>query len=422
MNILHTGDLHFCEDPKLLQDIVKCCDFLLATAARIVPGLSVIAGDIFDEKTSLDSPAVMAAIDFVVALGGISPVLIVRGTPTHDNDSLHVFRKIQSKFPIYVSENIEQVMLTTEEGFKNYKGGEVLDASKAFISCLPAVSKAYLYAQKDMDMQDANLQAANLLSDVFKGWSFSNMEAKAHGIPAILVGHGSLTGATTSTGQQMVGRDLEFSSGELAVAAADVCCLGHIHKAQYTNNIFYSGSLSRLNFGEVEDKGFWIHHVGTGTSMTSEFVKVPARRLITVDIKGVGDLKDFASNEKIVGADIKVRCEVLESDMHKFNDVEIEKILFDAGASSAVVHKKVIPVNRTRAAGIGELKNLEEKIRKWAQTTGVELSEGVIDKVAVLEKDVEEIISEISGSVAPAGAAADTAVKTKEEGQSVLFT
>ncbi len=51
----------------------------------------------------------------------------------------------------------------------------------------------------------------------------------------------------------------------------EICCFGHIHKAQIINNIVYPGSPERLTFGERrEDKGFFTYEDGQPTFLSLE--------------------------------------------------------------------------------------------------------------------------------------------------------
>ncbi|MFQ5650293.1 MAG: exonuclease SbcCD subunit D, partial [bacterium] len=246
MKILHTGDIHFKGD--LLEEIAKCTNHLLKTVKEASPDVVVLAGDLFDERQTYDSQTFLAAMDFVRRLSGHSPVLIVKGTPSHDGHTLEFLRSER----VYVSESPEQVVLTKDRTLESYAGGP-LSRAKALFSCLPSVSKAGVLSVMGGDLNGSNFNTVELMRDVLAGWGESNATIKASGVPVILVGHLSVMGATLSTGQQMVGREVELGVGDLRMARADLVCLGHIHKAQNWSEVFYCGSLTRLNFGEEEE-------------------------------------------------------------------------------------------------------------------------------------------------------------------------
>ncbi|MBI5327026.1 MAG: metallophosphoesterase [Deltaproteobacteria bacterium] len=419
MKILHCADLHFANDEAVLTDIVKCCGYLLNTAEKERPDIAVLAGDLFDEKVSLDSPAVKSAVDFVVNLGSLAPVLLIRGTNSHDHDSLHIFKNIDTAYPIYVADSIEQVAWTSG-GFKPFIPGVVgaVDGKDiiALISCLPSVSKAHILAGMSLDIESSNLHATDLLRDVFQAWGAVNREMRAKGIPTIVAGHGSLTGSELSTGQQLVGKDLEFGISDLTMADADIVCLGHIHKAQRFKNIYYAGSITRLNFGETEEKGFWLHVIGS--EVRSRFITTPARKMVTLDITSPDDLNSI-DKEVLKDSLVRVRYEVNEDDLHKVNDEAIKTALEKEGAVSVKIEKTVVAKQRVRAEGISKMRGLEDKVRKWAETVGETLPEGVLIKALLLDKEPEEIISAINDSNSFDAEKVEAAgnINNREEGQ-----
>lgn len=418
MKILHAADLHFMEAPAVLEDIKKCTNFTLSFAEKEKPDITVITGDIFDEELPLDSPAVIVAVDFISRLGDIAPTLIVKGTHSHDCDSLHIFRKVKTAYPIYVSDRLEQVVYT-DHGFMSLDDSSHIKGDvKVVISCLPSVTKAHVLNIKGVsDIHEGNSITADLLRDVFAGWGIVNSNAKHMGVPAIICGHGTVTGATLSTGQQMVGRDIEFGTGDIDMANTDVCCLGHIHKAQSFGNVFYSGSITRLNFGEVEDKGFFIHEVGPSGRLSSRFINTPCRKMVTLDITAADDIQ----NVDVENAFVRVRYEVSEEKVHIIDDEAIKKVLLSKGAESVVVNKTVKPVNSVRAAGISGLNTLEEKLKKYADAVSETLPEGVFEKVKLLDKSVQDILAFIEPEEAKAAQEYPNELQQRMEGQCGLF-
>ena len=67
-----------------------------------------------------------------------------------------------------------------------------------------------------------------------------------------------------------------------------------------------------------------------------------------------------------------------------------------AGAAEVKLEGRVIPVMRSRAEGISQAHSLGDKVRRWAQTTGVEVS-GLLARLECMEAaDVDQIVREIS--------------------------
>lgn len=379
MVILHLGDIHFRND--LLTEIEKCVDFVARAAESTVrPDVIVIAGDVFDERQTYDSPAFLAADRYIRRLSRAAPVLIVKGTPSHDGQTLKFFENER----VYVSEMPEQVFLTPK-GFVRSNGTVPGDA-KALFSCMSSVSKTYVAAICKGGPSETTFTTIELMRDVLRGWGEVNKKVGA-GIPTVLVGHLSVTGATLSTGQQMVGREIELGVGDLRTAQADLVCLGHIHKAQNWGEVYYSGSITRLNFGEAEEKGFWIHRFdfSKGRKVVSEFIKTPAREMVTLDCDALPSIDALPLVPE--GACVRLRYRVSEEDVHKVDEKGLREKLSVMGAAEIRIEKTVAPRQRIRAEGISGLVSLEEKLRKWAEISGVDISDGVFKKLEMLETD-----------------------------------
>ncbi|MCR4288286.1 MAG: hypothetical protein NUW09_09780, partial [Deltaproteobacteria bacterium] len=196
-----------------------------------------------------------------------------------------------------------------------------------------------------------------------------------------------VTGASLSTGQQMVGREIELGVGDLRMAQADLVCLGHIHKAQNWGEVYYSGSITRLNFGEAEEKGFWVHRFDSGKrrKVVSEFIKTPAREMVTLDCDALPSSDALPLVPE--GACVRLRYRVPEENVHKVDEKSLRETLSVMGAAEITIEKTVAPRQRVRAEGISGLVSLEEKLRKWAEISGMDISNGVFKKLAMLETD-----------------------------------
>lgn len=243
------------------------------------------------------------------------------------------------------------------------------------------------------DMEGSRQDTIEALRNVIQMFGALSEEAHRAGIPVILAGHLTVTGSTLSTGQQIVGREVELGVGDLRMTGADLVCLGHIHKVQSWNEIFYSGSITRLNFGEEEDKGFWIHEFGESELKESRFVNTPARQMVTVDLND--ESVEAVMNNISEGSYVRVRYRTTEEEVHRFDDVKIREKLIKSGVLEVKVEKMVMPSERIRAEGISRLKGLDEKLRKWSETSGTEVSDGVFEKLRFLGEDPNTEESEL---------------------------
>jgi exonuclease SbcD len=83
-------------------------------------------------------------------------------------------------------------------------------------------------------------------------------------LPIVLTAHASVQGATYGGERTvMLGHDLVLSGGLVKNPKLDYVALGHIHKPQDMNEgqhppVVYPGSIERVDFGEAEDKKFFV--------------------------------------------------------------------------------------------------------------------------------------------------------------------
>lgn len=386
--ILHTGDIHF-DDNDLLSDVCKSAAHLIKKARAKHPDLIVVSGDLLNTRLSHDSPALKYAVEFVIELSSIAPVFLLIGTFSHDGSSIEIFKNLNTVHEVYVSEDIEIVGLKNGRfmPITEYVGG--LDA---IIYALPPVSKANILANIQGDRQEANTKVQDLLRDVFQMWGVISEKAKADCIMTIISAHGTLTGSVTSTGQRMVGKDIEFSYSDIQLAGADVGCLNHVHKAQQYGNMFYSGSIAKLNVGETEDKGFWIHEK-TENGLKSSFEIIPTRDIIKKDFEELPSIDTLP--EITPDALVRITYRVNEEDVHVVDEQAIKDKLLALGASEVKIERSIIPKQEVRAAGISGLTSLTEKFKKSCETAGVEITEAITQKVETLQKPFDMVCTEL---------------------------
>ena len=126
------------------------------------------------------------------------------------------------------------------------------------------------------------------------------------GMPAVLSGHVTVGGSTTSSEQSMMlGRDHVLLNSNVALPVFDYVALGHIHKHQELGKnppVVYSGSIQRVDFGEErDDKGFCIVDIAPGKPQGLRlkgwhFVKSSAREFLTIRVSiPEGDLDPTAT-------------------------------------------------------------------------------------------------------------------------------
>lgn len=407
MKMLHTGDLHFSNNLEKLAETVRTTNFVLDAAKADRPDVIIVAGDTLDEydgRIRLDSDCARAAISFVERAADIAPVVIIRGTHSHDRESTYLFSHLRGRWPVHVANGVGMVALMTDgdpasTGFVRLEGRIPYPENycKAVFILVPSMDKAALLgALGGESIQSGNIQFREAVHDLFAGFGLVNRSLSC---PSVLVTHGMLTGAVFSTGQMAIGEDLEFGLNDLHAAGCDYVALGHVHKfQQFPGNVVYCGSPGRLNFGEQEDKGFVMVDFEEKTPFV-RFIPAPARRFV------FGECMEWSGAESIVGeaariasdcqgAFVRLRYVVPEEERAGVDRDAIRKMLEDAGASAVKIEVQVIPRQRQRAAGISRVDSLREKVIRWGQTTGTDVPDAVLALAGVIEcREVEELLS-----------------------------
>ena len=365
MKIAQLSDIHYCD--KHLEEVDRCMAFAVDYLINNVPGLIVLSGDTFDHKLDQNSPSLFSAIESVSLLANIAPVLILQGTLSHDvPHAIDIFRNIQAGNEIKVVDVIQQVVL--DDGLFR---APFIKKNSLLISCLPSINKGHVAAAVGAESAAGAVgeQVANLL----KSWAPLNEKVrKEDNVATIVISHGTVSGSLTEHGVPMAGLDHEFSIGALFAAQASAVMLGHIHKCQgwerEGRRIAYPGSLGRLHFGEMDAKGFLMWDV-TAAGATYELIQTPAKELIEITYAGTPDMADLARRAAAApkNAHVRVRWAVDEEHRASVDKAAIASLF--SGVAEIKLEGRILPVQRQRAAGIGEAPSLHDKLKRWCEVT-----------------------------------------------------
>lgn len=352
LKVFHTGDIHMCA--KFRTWVNRALSHAVATAVEQQCDLAIIAGDSFDSAISAHEPAFAEFVGHIVALSNHMPVVLLYGTMSHDRPgSLDVFRAIPSKHPIFVVDKPTQ-----------FQVGE------AFVSCLPSINMAEIPPSEGKNAWTKR---------ALEGFSAANIAARAEGKPTLLVTHGTINGSTTESHYALVSPDHEMSVESLAAAEADAVMINHIHRHQSwpdvltpsgaRTTIAYPGSLARLVHGHLEPVGFLIWDIEPGSARFA-FHESPARQLVEIAFEGPPDLDELRTLAADIGPDdaVRIRWSIDEEHVASVDKALIREIF--AAAETVKLEPRVLPVQRTRAAGIGQARTLAERIRVWCEVTG----------------------------------------------------
>lgn len=397
MKMYHIADIH--ADDNNLDEVKKCCTAIQVRAEEEEPDLIVIAGDVFNSRyVRLDSEACKYIFWTISYMAEIAPVAIVAGTPSHEGHAPEtLYFAGNYNHNVYVATSPDQACL--KDGRLSPLFSNADKDVDAIISFMPTPTKQFF--QTELGILESNDQVANALSPIFAGFG---AKASEYDCPHILMGHFSVRGAAISDAQVMIGMDIEIGKDQIGLANPDLVCLGHIHKAQFlAPNIYYSGSVFRTDFGEVEDKGFYRHDLTLNTyggyTVDSEFIPTPSRKLITVredftesDIREIDTTLYSLSPDEIEGSHIRVYLKVYQDEAVHISKEQLEEFYMSAGAESATVNIIHVPRENVRSEQILKLDRLRDKIREMAALKDEEVDESILAKADLLESEPEDSI------------------------------
>jgi exonuclease SbcD len=237
------------------------------------------------------------------------------------------------------------------------------------------------------------------LAALLQGFAPINTAARRLGIPTIGVSHGTVNGCTTEHGVPMAGLDHEFTTGSLFSAGASAFLLGHIHKHQVWKDagrrIAYAGSIGRFHYGEQGAKGFLLWRIDAATA-EFDLIETPTKRTIEIAFEGLPDMTELTAlveRQNVAEAFVRVRWNVPDEDRHQVDRDAIQRLFKDA--AEVKLEGRVIPVVRTRAAGISRETSIAAKVQAWVRATDAH-AEPLLDCLQALQCQTPD---EIAASV-----------------------
>jgi DNA repair exonuclease SbcCD nuclease subunit len=390
MRTLHTADWHVID--KNIEEIEQCLRFLCGKAQEV--DLVVIAGDIFDSRDiKLDSKSAKLVIKTVSELADICPVAIVLGTASHDGTAAEVLRYARGKNGIHVSSAPEQILLRQGDFYGHMIGSLKPDA---VISLIPQPTKQYF---NQGNIQESNESISQAMNGLFAG--FGAKAAYFPRVPHLLVGHWNVSGSKLSTGQVLTGQEIDISVDQMNFTNASAHLLGHIHMPQQLGDrTFYSGSLYPLTWGEMEEKGFWVHEFDCDDLVKSEFVKTPCRKLVrfAVDLttENIEYLDNFiihhASTTDIKESYVRVDITTWQDEASKINKENITRQYLSYGAKDVDIRIIRVPRQNVRSETVLKVETLRDKLVAMAALNNETVPERILAKADALESTPAEDI------------------------------
>ncbi|MFA5021144.1 MAG: metallophosphoesterase [Patescibacteria group bacterium] len=372
MKIAQIADLHIDENNRF-SDTLACLDWIIDDAIKADVKLFLAPGDFFGKDTSHRSTP-RERKEWLARLQ----------TMTKQGEVVGCYGNHDAPEDLDIYEGLAGVRMFNKPGVAFLSDGTQ-------IAVLPYPHKASILKGKVVkDIEESNQAVAEELK--------KTIDDLAKASPLILIAHITVSGSETSTGQLLLGGDIQVGSEVLESSGAAYIALGHIHKAQKIGKCYYSGSINKMNFGEKEDKGYNLITIEDGKLVSVEFRKAPARELIFVEGKFQGDKIQFAmpikvsddllsiENQIIAGADVRFRYFVNEEDLPKVNLDEVKEIFKDAHLLQ--IERSVNPKIQIRSQEIATAQTIAEKFQVWTKIAGIDnaaMVAGCVEKLNQIE-------------------------------------
>jgi DNA repair exonuclease SbcCD nuclease subunit len=386
MKIYHSADYHFGE--KNHDEAEKCLQFMVDHARNERPDAFICSGDVTDSQyLGLDTKSARTISRLFREMSDIAPVAVVKGTPSHDGNTPEILRHVAGRYPIHVSTEPEQIYLVgTGEWITKPAPFDIVLLT---VTQVPAPTKEYWQNRQGVEQDNENISQA--MASIFAG--FGAM-AEKHNAPHILNGHFSLVGSKISEHQTMPGSEISISRDSLAMARANLCCLGHIHMAQeyqYQGGMAYHcGSLYRKDFGErSEQKGFYIHE-RLGGAWDSRFIKTPTRTLKQIDIDLIKNpdlftgLNEWVLDQVEPDSWVKVVIDIWIDEIRLINQAALKRSIEEKGARVTMEINRVRREN-TREDAVLRAESLVDKVKALAEHRSKPVPDGSFDMLEKIE-------------------------------------
>lgn len=348
MKIIASGDHHY-DEHRRLAECVRIHAWIADLVRQERPGLFLSGGDIYERSsTPVEREAVA---EWLAAVAEVCPVVIAKGNHDRPLDAA-LMRRIRSRHPIIVEER-----------------AAVHVVAGAAIATVAWPSRSALAAMAGGDAAGTDAAAKDALAAVFRGLG---AQLAAHDGPRVLLGHFMIDGSVTSTGQEMLGAEMNVSLADLALAGADVVIAAHVHRAQEFEiggaPVLLAGSPFRQNYGEMEPKSVVLLEWSGGRLARVERVPTPCAAMVhlaatwdadSASLDGLDDA-DFPD-----GAEIRLRYHVPadQQDAARRDAQRWADEFRAAGAVSVKLEPMVLAVTRARTPEVAAARTLEQKLR-----------------------------------------------------------
>lgn len=408
------GDLHLQHGHARHEDRLRALDQIL-TEQRDRPDLAawLLLGDVFHQRSSIADRNALAPR--LQAMAQRAPVVILQGNHDAPGD-LAIFAELRAAWPLTLIATPQTLRVRCATGVM------------ASIAGLPYAHKAALVAA-GFAPTDVPAAARGPLADVVDQLVDDLAAARAAGDVTLVIGHLTVDGAVTSSGQPSIGAEIALAPDQVDRFHPAPVFFGHVHRAQpigQKETAWYVGSVCRMDWAEVEPKAYqivtfgargWPGYVGDGpygANGTWDFdvralpVDVPpmwhVEGALTRDADGQSSFRGQVTrgpNGKVMaapaswaGCEVRVRYTFRASERAALDHRVVGAGFVDAARLQ--LEPIAVPDAGLRAPDVATAQTLAAKVRAWCAANGATASRALLDKLAALERpDLETALTDL---------------------------
>lgn len=390
--LVHIGDFHAAPGPRN-GDRYRALDQIIAEGLALPRlGAWLWPGDLNHGRMTIDDRNALA--DRIIRMASAAPILIVPGN--HDLlGDLEIFARLQAGHPIYVIDRPACVRI-------RLAGGQW-----ATVFFLPYPTKAGL-TSAGIAHGDLIPTAADALDAIFMQAADELKTARGRGDVTFMIGHVNVAGSMTSVGQPNVGYEIEIGPRHLDRLGPIYKGLNHIHKAQHIADAWYAGSVCRLNWGEIEPKGYIVVEYGEDPDylLHHKMLDVPAMYHVegTLSRDGFvwqvtagpgGEVQPPPASWK--GAEVRCRYRFKQSEKSALSSARV--LAEFAEALRLDVEPIAVPDRELRAPEVAAARTLAAKVAAYQKVE--QLAPAVAEKLAILEHgDPLQVLTNVQNALA----------------------
>ncbi|MGH9764486.1 MAG: metallophosphoesterase family protein [Blastocatellia bacterium] len=386
IRLAHISDSHFTKGGRLAelaavhQAFVDHCrhakvDFILHT------------GDLYDKPPV--SEEWDAAAEFLCNAGDVAKTIVVGGNHDRPKGVLNVLNRLRANNRIvaFQEHHVVQLPNATVIGFP------WIDKA-TLVSTLPADVPASATTNAVIERMNYMLTLLRVQAD----------EAIAQDKIPVFASHCLIQGCETSTGQTLIGTTVGLSPSSVFGVGCPYNAVGHIHKEQtwgFQNQVLaYSGSSIRQNFGEPEDKGFYLVEIEMAApsrwTVNPEFIQLPARKIELIEVDATEAENPMQLIDWIIGqrhvaeALVRVRYNIRPERLHSVDTEALTALLQSRGAHEIKIEAVLAHEARIRSEEIATAETLWDEVQAYFTAKQLMLDDVELDGIKGLLGSIQE--------------------------------